>query len=59
MSDLALAVDIGGTKVAAALVTADGTVTERRVRPTAVSPDPEAVWRPVADLVSEVRAAAG
>jgi glucokinase len=59
VSDLALAVDVGGTKVAVALVTADGTVAERRVRPTAGSPDPEAVWRPVAGLVSEMRAAAG
>lgn len=59
MSDLALAVDIGGTKVAAALVTTDGTVTERGVRPTTVSPDPEAVWGPVAELVSALRAAAG
>ncbi|GII55923.1 sugar kinase [Planotetraspora thailandica] len=57
MSDLALAVDVGGTKVAAALVAADGTVVERRVRPTAVSPDPEAVWRPVTELVAEVLAA--
>ncbi|MEV4757232.1 ROK family protein [Micromonospora sp. NPDC049559] len=60
MPDLALAVDIGGTKLAAALVASDGTVRERRVRPTAAaSADPEAVWRPLAELVAEVRAAAG
>ncbi|GAA4557797.1 ROK family protein [Planotetraspora kaengkrachanensis] len=59
MSDFALAVDIGGTKVAAALVAADGTVAERRVVPTAGSPDPEEVWRPVAGLVADLRAAAG
>ncbi|GII31843.1 ROK family protein [Planotetraspora mira] len=59
MSDLALAVDIGGTKVAAALVAADGTVAERGVRATVVSPDPEVVWRPVAELVLELLAAAG
>ncbi|PZG20073.1 ROK family protein [Nonomuraea aridisoli] len=59
MSVFALALDIGGTKVAAGLIAPDGTVADRRVRPTAVSPDPETVWRPVAELVSELRAAAG
>jgi glucokinase len=59
MADLALAVDVGGTKLAAALVAPDGTVSERRVRPTAVSSDAEAVWRPLADLVAQVRASAG
>jgi glucokinase len=56
---LALAVDIGGTKLAAGLVSADGTVHERRVRPTVASGDAEATWRPLAELVAEVRAAAG
>jgi glucokinase len=58
MVDLALANDIGGTKLAAALVAPDGTVAERRIRPTAVSDDAEAVWRPLAELVAEVRAGA-
>jgi glucokinase len=59
MPDFALAVDIGGTKLAAALIAADGAIAERRVRPTAVSGDAEAVWRPLAELVTELRASAG
>lgn len=59
MSDFALALDIGGTKIAAALVAPDGAIAERRVRPTAVSTDAEAVWQPLAELVAELRAAAG
>ena len=37
MTDLALAVDIGGTKMAAGLVTLDGSLVERAMRPTRVS----------------------
>jgi glucokinase len=57
--DLALAVDVGGTKLAAGLVSPDGTVHERRARPTAASGGAGEVWRGLADLVDEVRAAAG
>jgi glucokinase len=58
--DFALAIDIGGTKLAAGLVGADGTVHERRTRPTAADlSDPEAVWQPLAELAAEVGAAAG
>ena len=41
MADLALAVDIGGTKMAAGLVSQDGSLTRRAMLPTRVSPDPE------------------
>ena len=34
MADLALAVDIGGTKMAAGLVTSDGSLVERAMVPT-------------------------
>ena len=37
MTDLALAVDIGGTKMAAGLVTPDGSLVERAMRPTRAS----------------------
>ena len=44
MTDLALAVDIGGTKMAAGLVTRDGSLVERAMRPT------RALWGPVAGV---------
>ena len=59
MPDFALSVDIGGTKLAAALIAADGAIVERRVRPTIGSLDAEAVWRPLAELVTELRASVG
>jgi glucokinase len=42
MADLALAVDIGGTKLAAGLVAADGTLVTRVQRPTSGSNDTDA-----------------
>jgi glucokinase len=56
MTDLALAVDIGGTKMAAGLVHADGTVQSHRTVPTPREGDAEQVWQPLADLLKEVSA---
>lgn len=57
-TDHVLAVDIGGTKIAMALVRDDGTVVRDLVRPTVRSEDPEAVFAPAAHrvraLLSEV-----
>jgi glucokinase len=50
--DIALALDIGGTKVAAGLVTAEGDVVHRAHVPTAV----DGLWPAVAELVSSVLA---
>ncbi|MGE0218630.1 ROK family protein [Mycolicibacterium sp.] len=55
MSDRILALDIGGTKIAAALVDDDGTLTGRRERPTP-SGDAETVWAAVEALLAGVRA---
>jgi glucokinase len=48
MSDQVLAIDIGGTKIAVALVAADGTVVAETISPTTSSADPEAVFAPAA-----------
>ncbi len=66
MADLALAVDIGGTKMAAGLVALDGSLVERQLLPTragfgAGEGDPvaaEALWEDLAGLVSQVGGAA-
>jgi len=54
MSGQVLALDVGGTKIAVAVVDADGEVVAELVRPTAASADPEAVFEPAADAVREV-----
>ena len=64
MADLALAVDIGGTKLAVGLVTSEGSLVERSVVPTrsaggmsAGDPDPgpaERLWGDLEGLVSRV-----
>jgi glucokinase len=57
VADLALAVDIGGTKMAAGLVAPDGTLLERAMRPTPVTASPaeaEVLWGTLADVVDEV-----
>jgi len=41
VADLALAVDIGGTKMAAGLVAPDGTLLERALQPTPPSGGPD------------------
>jgi glucokinase len=57
VADLALAVDIGGTKMAAGLVAPDGSLLERAMRPTPATSSPddaEALWGDLADLVEGV-----
>lgn len=55
--DLTLALDVGGTKIAAGLVDADGSLVQRAQRPTPDG-DAETVWDAVAALLSETLAAA-
>ena len=66
MTDFALAVDIGGTKMAAGLVDRSGSLQERAQVPTHGDADartdgrtdgrgPEVLWRRLADLVHEVK----
>lgn len=50
-----LAIDIGGTKVAAGIVDAGGELRARAVRPTPRTPDAEAVLAAVLDATGEVR----
>ncbi|ANI38288.1 ROK family protein [Mycolicibacterium vaccae] len=57
MNDLVLALDIGGTKIAAGLVDPDGAVVHHAQRPTP-DRDAETVWEAVAALLAEVREAA-
>jgi glucokinase len=63
VADLALAVDIGGTKLAAGLVALDGTLLERAAVPTrngaAVPGSDELLWGDLAGLVSGVVAGVG
>jgi glucokinase len=62
VADLALAVDIGGTKMAAGLVAPDGSLVERATRPTPASSSPddaEALWGTLARLVDGVMATVG
>ena len=54
--DVALAVDIGGTKMAAGLVTRDGEVLVRRQVATPATAGAELLWEVLAALVGEVRA---
>jgi glucokinase len=54
--DHVLALDVGGTKIAAGLVDATGALVHRAQRPTPDG-DAETVWRTAASLLSEVRAA--
>jgi glucokinase len=53
--DSVLAVDVGGTKLAAGIVTADGDLLARSVRPTPAGPDGEAVFAALLEAVAEVR----
>lgn len=50
-----LAVDIGGTKIAAGLVGDDGSVARRAQRPTAAHGSAEALFADLVDLIDEVR----
>ncbi|HEX6425985.1 MAG TPA: ROK family protein [Acidimicrobiales bacterium] len=53
--EIALAVDVGGTKLAVARVDAAGHVLDRRTAPTPARGDAEAMWSRLAGLVAEVR----
>jgi glucokinase len=55
---VALALDIGGTTIAAGLVDPDGSLIHRGMLPTPNSPRAEDVWVPVATLIAEAMAAA-
>jgi len=54
-----LALDIGGTKIAAGLVGTDGTLTHTAIRPTPRGGDADSVWSAVETLVAAALAAAG
>jgi glucokinase len=58
MGDLCLAVDIGGTKMAAGLVDRTGTLRSVATVPTPPGAGAVALWTTVAELVDEVRQAA-
>jgi glucokinase len=58
MNDQALAIDIGGTKIAVGLVGGDGQLGRHAQLPTPES-DAEAIWAVVDSLVTEALAAAG
>jgi glucokinase len=63
VTDLALAVDIGGTKMAAGLVGPDGSLVERSAVPTRSGPggpgNAELLWDDLAGLVKQVVTSAG
>ena len=54
-----LALDIGGTKIAAGVVDADGRMLHSTRQPTPRSDDPDEVWTAAARTLSEALAAAG
>lgn len=54
MSDPVLAIDIGGTKIAIAVVDAEGHVLAELVRPTVLSTEAEAVFAPAADGIRDL-----
>lgn len=58
MAQPTLAIDIGGTKIAAGLVDDDGTLVHHAKRPTPDG-DPEAIWAVVESLVAEALSTAG
>jgi glucokinase len=58
MADLALALDIGGTKIAGGLVDAEGALVHHTKLPTP-DEDAEAIWTVVDTLITEALAAAG
>lgn len=53
-----LAIDIGGTKLAAALIGADGQIRDRRELPTPASQTPQALRDALSALVSPLQACA-
>jgi len=54
MPEVVLAIDVGGTKMALALVDSDGTVLADDVRPTPAGPDPLEVVAPLLDGVAAI-----
>lgn len=56
MNDWVLAVDVGGTKLAAARVRDEGTVQVRAQRPTPVTDDAEEIWAALRALLDDVTA---
>lgn len=54
MSEQVLAVDIGGTKIAVALVDSTGEVTATKVAPTRASSDAEEIFAPAAEAITQV-----
>ena len=58
MSDTVVAVDIGGTKLAAGLVDGDGRIVARAATPTPRTDDPEVVFAALTGLLDEVGASA-
>ena len=58
MTEMTLALDIGGTKIAAGLVDADGSLVHHAKRPTPDG-DAESVWAVIDALIAEALAAAG
>jgi len=54
VSDWALAVDVGGTKLAAARVRSDGSVQVRAQRPTPADGDAEEIWSGLLSVVEDV-----
>ena len=56
MTELTLALDIGGTKIAAGLIDADGTVVSSETEPTPHGTDPEAAFAVVERLVARMTA---
>lgn len=54
-----LAIDLGGTKLAAALVDANGQLSQRSEVATPVSGDPEALTKALSQLVTRYRGMAG
>lgn len=56
MSGLTLALDIGGTKIAAGLVDADGTLLTSSQQPTPRGNDPEKAWEVLMHLISAMTA---
>lgn len=58
-SPLVAALDIGGTKIAGALVDVEGGVVARSLRPTPGGGDGESVWGAVLEVLGELRGAPG
>ena len=56
MPEVVLAIDVGGTKMALALVDDEGTVLADELRPTPADPDPDAVVAPLLEAVATLLA---